>query len=873
MTISVLIFVVMLLVMINYLGGLKEGIKFNKEDVGKLRQRMKSLEAQLNQLRLQLRNSDEPNHAEPEASLPAEIGMVHEFQQDETNIEEEFFGVGIDELEIIPEGEVSTKPEKENSEPRPVSSRVSDPGQEFLHSAPVARDSEFDKENSWEQILAGKWLSWLGAVTFIIGAGFFIKYTIDMGWIGPRERVLIGLATGLLAFAGGVWAKIRDYGFVSQGLVGTAMGILYFSIFAAVEWYQLVPVPIGLTGLMVVTGMTLAFALWSNTQVTALIGMFGGYLTPLMLWPGEHSLAPLFSYLFVLNSGILLITTRRQWSWLQLLSLGGTTLAWVAWLDYHYDPAAIKPTFLWMSVFFVQFVLLSVWNHLIQRRDMKPLDLVLMLATPFVFLGGYLWITQEVWRDSQGLLSLAMALVYCLMTVLCWYRVPENKQLIQVQAGIALSFFILAVPLHFDGYWIPLLWTVQSLLLIQTGFRMKDGRVRLCGLALLAIVQLFLFGYTVETFSHPVGSYWKFVEHQPETMEMLSRGPGEYTFSLAHLFNERSFCFFASLFSFGLLAWEYRRRSDNIKFGLDVAGSGNQWMLFSENQTEEFLRMSGLFAQAWLITFFVLCCNEGLMVGKMMAWIPQAYPPVFSALTGVTAFLAWGYFSRWRPHRGLAMVYLLMALGVCSLFIGGMYTLLDWKTSYPTALSANRYYQFWICPVLNLRFLGHGALVAVAIWFCCRAERLTVLFKDEPRRPEDEISLFRLDAEGWRKTFGLYAFSASLALLTLEAYAIGVQRDWGTATSLSITAVWTGYGLVLLLLGIARKSVNLRTVALTIFLLTTVKVYLHDVWYLDKTIRTLAFMGLGVVLLFIPWLYKRYRHRLKKGAGELPQKT
>ncbi|MCA9042580.1 MAG: DUF2339 domain-containing protein, partial [Planctomycetaceae bacterium] len=219
----------------------------------------------------------------------------------------------------------------------------------------------------------------------------------------------------------------------------------------------------------------------------------------------------------------------------------------------------------------------------------------------------------------------------------------------------------------------------------------------------------------------------------------------------------------------------------------------------------------------------------------------------------------------------LALVYWIMLLGGLSLVVNGMHTLMGWKSEYSVALDPERYAQFWKWPLLNLRFTGHGILVLLAGWFCRCAPKLTQLFPEAKERKPHEFDLFYLEASTWRVSFGFFALFTSFVLVTLEAYSIGVQRQWGTGTSLSITAVWIGFGLILMLLGIAWKSVSLRTAALCVFLLTTSKVYLHDLWYLHTAIRTIAFIGLGVALLFIPWLYKRYRHRLKNVQQEINQ--
>jgi len=66
-----------------------------------------------------------------------------------------------------------------------------------------------------------------------------------------------------------------------------------------------------------------------------------------------------------------------------------------------------------------------------------------------------------------------------------------------------------------------------------------------------------------------------------------------------------------------------------------------------------------------------------------------------------------------------------------------------------------------------------------------------------------------------------------------------------------------------LILGLVVRQSGVRILALALCLLTTAKVFLIDIWQLSATIRTFAFLGLGVALLFISWLYRRHRDRLQ----------
>src|SRR5438477_11738397 len=50
----------------------------------------------------------------------------------------------------------------------------------------------------FEQFFGGRFLLGAGALAFLIGVTFFLKYAFDNGWVGPTGRVSMGLAGGVV---------------------------------------------------------------------------------------------------------------------------------------------------------------------------------------------------------------------------------------------------------------------------------------------------------------------------------------------------------------------------------------------------------------------------------------------------------------------------------------------------------------------------------------------------------------------------------------------------------------------------------------------------------------------------------------------------
>jgi uncharacterized membrane protein len=78
-----------------------------------------------------------------------------------------------------------------------------------------------------------------------------------------------------------------------------------------------------------------------------------------------------------------------------------------------------------------------------------------------------------------------------------------------------------------------------------------------------------------------------------------------------------------------------------------------------------------------------------------------------------------------------------------------------------------------------------------------------------------------------------------------------IERDF------TYSALWMGYGAMLMVIGFLRRSAFVRWQALILIAATVVKVFVYDVSQLDRGYRIVSFIVLGVLLLAISFVYQR----------------
>ncbi|MCJ7441713.1 MAG: DUF2339 domain-containing protein, partial [Thermoanaerobaculaceae bacterium] len=111
---------------------------------------------------------------------------------------------------------------------------------------------------------------------------------------------------------------------------------------------------------------------------------------------------------------------------------------------------------------------------------------------------------------------------------------------------------------------------------------------------------------------------------------------------------------------------------------------------------------------------------------------------------------------------------------------------------------------------------------------------------------------------------GLYGgLVLGLLLLTLQVrqFFHGSYLDVGPlseAENYTYSAAWILFALLLLAVGIARGGKVLRIASLVVVFLAVSKVFLYDLRQLRDLYRVLSFLGLGMSLLLISYLYQRF---------------
>src|SRR5438046_2162815 len=204
--------------------------------------------------------------------------------------------------------------------------------------------------------MGAKLFAWIGGLALFPGVAFFVKYSFEHNLIPPELRVAIGFTIGVSLLIGGLLVKRKENAVTAQTLCATGILVLYAVTFACRSYYHfaffgLIPTFLLMT---LITAVAFLLSVRLNAIVVAVLGIAGGFLTPVLLSTGQDNPLGLFGYIALLDIGLLAVARRKEWSSLPILGAVGTVLMQIAWVGnffLHGQYFAGNKTLIPMAVF------------------------------------------------------------------------------------------------------------------------------------------------------------------------------------------------------------------------------------------------------------------------------------------------------------------------------------------------------------------------------------------------------------------------------------------------------------------------------------------------------------------------------------------
>jgi uncharacterized membrane protein len=355
----------------------------------------------------------------------------------------------------------------------------------------------FERNPDLEKFIGENLANKIGIGILVIGIGFFVKYAIDHSWIAPIGRVMVGILCGggLLVIGHRMRNSFRPF---SSVLVGGGIAILYTTITIAFQLFHLLDAPVAFGIMVVITAFTIALSLGYNRIELAVLAILGGFGSPFMVSTGEGNYIALFTYVLILNVGMLVLAYYKKWNLINITSYCFSVILFGSWLAAKFDGNNITMVnwamFFSTALYFVFFGM-NIINNIKERRPFNALEFTMLLSnTFFYYTAGMYALSFETGKLFQGLFTILLAVFNFGFAFALYKQEKIDRNLVYLLIGLTLTFVSLAAPVQLEGNYITIFWAAEAVLLLwlsqKSGIMlMKFASIAVNGLMMISLLM------------------------------------------------------------------------------------------------------------------------------------------------------------------------------------------------------------------------------------------------------------------------------------------------------------------------------------------------------------------------------------------------
>jgi uncharacterized membrane protein len=683
------------------------------------------------------------------------------------------------------------------------------------NTAPKKGSWSFDFSKTTEAFIGGNLINKIGIAITVIGVGIGAKYSIDHNLINPIYRLIMGYAVGLglLGFAFKLKPKYPPF---SAVLLGGSMAIMYFLTYLGYDLYDLIPHMAAFGLMLVFTAFTVFAATQYNLVIIAHLGLLGAYSVPFLLSNNSGKVEALFTYMFIVNAGIMILAYKRAWRSLNIPAFVLTWLIYLGWYfqeSYNLESAVIPLVFssLFFLLFYSMFMAQVIKNHI----KLAAQDTVYLLTNAMLYyVAGYsaLHVVDGL-EQYKGVFTVINAAIHFGVAFYLFKIKRTETPAFNLVMGVVLIFITLAIPVQLEGKFITIMWIAEAAVLTWVAQKSKLKVFDRLSYPVLALGIISLLGDWSTGYSFPE--------------------------DLNFLINTEFLNSVLAISALGVIYFLKKRNPAPISAGLlkDVS----QAMVFLLP-----LALIGFSYGALMLEldvyFKVWTEQTAITVGEYS----QHYDPAIElfqqfwsicfSLVFVLALYIIHHFST-KKQLFTQFLFVINGLAILAFLVFGLFNISEMRDMYLSAESELFTHPF---SLVYLRYVGL-AFFAIPLFIAhklSRDEELTQWVSSSKHLLLHTIVLWLLSSE---------------LLHWLSIY--GSENQY----KLALSILWGCYALFIVVIGLWKRRKLLRFGGIALFTITLVKLFFYDISHLGTISKTIVFVSLGVLLLIVSFLYNKYK--------------
>lgn len=683
-----------------------------------------------------------------------------------------------------------------------------------------------------EKFVGENLINKIGILILVLGISFFVKFAIDKDWINEPARVGIGILAGSLVMA--IAHKLKkNFAAFSSVLVAGAISIFYFTIAIAFHEYQLFNQTVAFAIMTVITAFSVLVSISYNRQELAVLSYIGGFAVPFMISTGEGNYVVLFSYIAILNIGLLAITYFKKWKVVTILSFILTSILFSSWYttELYDNKLPHLGALLFATLFYFIFSIVIVLNNLRNKGVFSGIEYGILVANTFLFFGLGLGIIHNWGINFKGMFTLLLALYNLVYAIILYRKFGLDKNAIYLLIGLVLTFVTLTIPIQFEGNQITMFWAAEAVLLFWLSQKSKINSFKIGAIIVqfLTIVSLML-------------DWQKYVFNENQLSIILNPifitgiiVVASLVLSYFILKKEENN---SKIFSFTFNAVFYKKAlliatTFVLYFTgiLETIYQSNQWLSNSSSALSFTVTYHFVFTAIFL---FLVAKYKNVIFRNVL---------VFIALISTLLYVVWFYS---LPNKEIITniiqgskvnyaFYLHYIIFGCLIYFG--FQIYRIATTEPKLKILNSKIAPWLF-VFAIVYVLSNEIMTHSLHFS-----------------QDNIDKVEF-ANAFPKTNSSDYYIVYEKEQYLDFKFDTIKRQ---IIKIGYPILWGIFSFVFLIIGIKQQWKNLRIIALSLLGLTIIKLFAYDINNVSETGKIIAFILLGVLILIISFVYQKIK--------------
>ena len=170
----------------------------------------------------------------------------------------------------------------------------------------------------WLALFQQYWMVLLGGVCLVFAGVFLVRYSIENGLLGPFARISLGLLFGAGLIVAG--EKLRRSGRLEAGVhaafVASGSLIIYSALLVGFHVYELFSAQTAFVCMALMSAFSMMLAL-KHGPLMAGMGLLGAYLVPILVSTGSNNIEAALLYSFIVTGASFWLQRYiyRSWLW------------------------------------------------------------------------------------------------------------------------------------------------------------------------------------------------------------------------------------------------------------------------------------------------------------------------------------------------------------------------------------------------------------------------------------------------------------------------------------------------------------------------------------------------------------------------------